>query len=83
MAVDEAPGEDEAAGEAAREVPGEGPPRYTGVISREPSEAPGERPPSPSNGMISCDPAEALGEARLSEHPAPYMFEQELTKVDE
>ena len=76
----EAPGEVK----APREAPGEGPPGCTGVVSREPGEAPGEG--SASNLTISRESGEALGEARpkcgFSEHPDPYMFEQELATCE-
>ena len=83
----EPPEEGEAPGEveAPREAPGEGPPACTGVISREPGEAPSEG--SASNLTISREPGEALGEARpkcgfSDEHPVPYMFEQELATCE-
>ena len=83
----EPPEEGEAPGEveAPREAPGEGPPGCTGVISREPGEAPSEG--SASNLTISRESGEALGEARpkcgfSDEHPVPYMFEQELATCE-
>ena len=74
--------EGEAPGEAPREAPGEGPPGCTGVISREPGVAAREQLASRANGMISREPGEALPKCGVSEHPGPYMFEQDLATCE-